>query len=148
MGPSGRAPRWPMDGDVRASRIVSSVALALVGALAAAGCRVVREDAPAGLSAARPVKLDVRRTWEIVRGDEALGLVLELVADAQPGQPTARCFSVRNTLGQELGRIDGLGRAWRHELFASEPAWVGSGTLAEGAAAILGGDGPVALVER
>lgn len=137
-----------MDGDVRAPRIVSSVALALLGAWGAGGCRVVREDAPAGLLAARPVKLDVRRTWEIVRGDETLGRVVELAAQAQRGQPAARCFSVRNMLGQELGRIDGLGRAWRHELFASEPAWVGSGTVAEGVAAILGGDGPVALVER
>lgn len=136
-----------MGTSVRGPGIVSSVALALCSASGLA-CRVVREDAPAGLHAARPVKLDVRRTWELVRAGESLGLVVELAADAQPGQPAARCFSVRNTLGQELGRIDGLGRAWRHELFASEPAWVGSGTIAEGAAAILGCDASIELVER
>jgi hypothetical protein len=136
-----------MQVDVQRSGIVSSVALVLVGAIAGS-CRVVSEEAPAGLLAARPVKLDVRRTWEMVRAGESLGHVLELAADARVGQPSARCFSVRNTLGQELGRIDGLGRAWRHELFASEPAWVGSGTLAEGAAAILGCDAPIELVER
>ncbi|MBM3986781.1 MAG: hypothetical protein FJ294_02350 [Planctomycetes bacterium] len=126
--------------------IVSSVALVLLGTIAG-GCRVVSEEAPAGLLAARPVKLDVRRTWEIVRAGEPLGQVVELAADARDGQPAARCFSVRNTLGQELGRIDGLGRAWRHEPFTSEPAWVGSGTLAEGAAAILASDVPIELVE-
>jgi len=135
-----------MVADVRHSRIVSSVALVLLGA-SVGGCRVVSEEAPAGLLAARPVKLDVRRTWAIVSAGESLGQVVELAADARDGQPAARCFSVRNTLGQELGRIDGLGRAWRHELFASEPAWVGSGTLAEGAAAILASDAPVELVE-
>jgi len=135
-----------MVADVRYIGIVSSVAPVLLGTIAG-GCRVVSEEAPAGLLAARPVKLDVRRTWEIVRAGEPLGQVVELAADARDGQPAARCFSVRNTLGQELGRIDGLGRAWRHEPFTSEPAWVGSGTLAEGAAAILASDVPIELVE-
>jgi len=128
------------------SGIVPSVALLLLGEIAG-GCRVVSEEAPAGLLAARPLVLNRRRTWEIRRANEPLGHVLELAADARDGQPAARCFSVRNTLGQELGRIDGLGRAWRHELFANEPAWVGSGTLAEGAAAILASDAPIELIE-
>jgi hypothetical protein len=45
---------------------------------------------------------------------------------------------VQNVLQQELGRIDGLGRAWRHEPHEREPLWVGTGTVIEGARAILG----------
>jgi hypothetical protein len=132
---------------VRSLGIVETVALGLL-ALAVGACRVTREDTPAGLAHAQPVQLDAGRSWAVVCGGSERGSVLELVAEALPGVPRGRCFSVRNKLGQELGRIDGLGRAWRHELFESEPAWVASGTIAEGARAILRCESEVELVER
>lgn len=132
---------------MRSPGIVETVALGLV-VLAGVACRVTREETPAGLTQAQPVRLDAGRTWSVFCGGSERGVVLELVAEAVGSAPQARCFSVRNTLGQELGRIDGLGRAWRHELFESEPAWVASGTVAEGARAILRCDAAVELVER
>jgi hypothetical protein len=47
-------------------------------------------------------------------------------------------FVVQNTFGQDLGMIDGLGRAWRFRPHQTEADRLLTGTIAEGAAAILG----------
>ena len=63
-----------------------------------------------------------------------LGFVLRFEASED-----GRCFhSVRNEWNQELGLVDAEGRAWRYRPHASEPEWLGTGTVGEGAGRILG----------
>jgi hypothetical protein len=106
--------------------------------LALAACRTERSSSPPGLAAAQPILLDVARSWRVLDGGEVLGIVVQFENEPRRGQPRSTCFSVQNVLQQELGRIDGLGRAWRHEPHEREPLWVGTGTVIEGARAILG----------
>jgi hypothetical protein len=47
-------------------------------------------------------------------------------------------YVVRNPWHQDLGLIDGHGRAYRYVPHLEEPVWVGSGTVSAGARAILG----------
>lgn len=124
--------------------IVLSVALA---ALALPGCRVAREPAPARIDQARPIQLVAQRRWRVEDQGHLLGFVLEFESAPEHDRPAGRCFSVRNELEQELGLIDGLGRAWRHQLHEREPVWVATGTLLEGALAILRAPAGACLVE-
>lgn len=124
--------------------IVLSVALA---ALALPGCRVARDPAPARIDQARPIPLVAQRRWRIEDEGRLLGFVLEFESAPERDRPAGRCFSVRNELEQELGLIDGLGRAWRFQLHEREPQWVATGTLLEGALAILRAPASARLVE-
>ena len=73
---------------------------------------------------------------------EELGFVVRFEEAAPDLEGTPRTFlSVRNRHGQELGLVDDLGRAWRYRPHALDPAWVGTGSVAEGVARILL-DGP------
>jgi hypothetical protein len=109
-------------------------AVAAIG-LCAAGCTSVETSAPAGLAAARPIQLDVQAAWAIVHDARVVGRVLHL--RSRSDALSAACFSVQNELHHELGRIDGLGRAWRFEPHAEEPRWLTTGTVLEGVRAIL-----------
>lgn len=124
--------------------IVLSVTLA---ALALPGCRVARDPSPARIDQARPIPLVAQRRWRIEDGGRLLGFVLEFESAPERDRPTGRCFSVRNELEQELGLIDGLGRAWRFQLHEREPQWVATGTILEGALAILRAPASACLVE-
>ena len=55
---------------------------------------------------------------------------------------------MRNPWQQELGTIDAQGRAWRFVPHEREARWVGTGTLAEGARAILAEAAPVEAALR
>lgn len=80
--------------------------------------------------------------WRVVAGAKTLGFVVRF------REPDGRIFfSVRNAWHQDLGMIDGLGRAWAYRLHVDEPVWVSTGTVAEGAAEILGAEEPCVLVE-
>ncbi|MEX1024819.1 MAG: hypothetical protein WD226_07035 [Planctomycetota bacterium] len=46
-------------------------------------------------------------------------------------------YVVRNAWGQDLGLVDGLGRAWRFAPHQTEAEWVGSGSVQDGVAEIL-----------
>lgn len=48
-------------------------------------------------------------------------------------------YSVRNPEGQEIGIVDLHGRVWRYRAHETEPEWLGTGTVFEGALKILGG---------
>lgn len=77
-------------------------------------------------------RVGLRDVGSVVRYQEAIGGRRHL-------------FSVRNVHDQDLGFVDAKGRAWRlrpHQ----EPTLLGSGTVAEGAARILG-VGEVSLVD-
>jgi hypothetical protein len=120
--------------------------LVLTSALAlTAACRTTETHSPAG--AATPVvRLGTRaRTWEVRCGDELVGLV---VLFQERGLARDSIYLVRNTWNQDLGLIDGHGRAYRYLPHHDDPAWVGSGTIAGGVERILGSHGPCALLEQ
>lgn len=129
---------------VQRAGIVLSVALA---ALALPSCRVARDPAPARIDLARPIPLVAQRRWRVEDAGQLFGHVLEFESAPERDRPAGRCFSVRNELEQELGLIDGLGRAWRYQLHEREPQWVATGTLLEGALAILRAPANARLVE-
>jgi hypothetical protein len=85
------------------------------------------------------------RTWEVHCEGELLGLV---VLFQERGLARDSVYVVRNPWNQDLGLIDGLGRAFRYLPHHAEPAWVGSGTIAVGAQRILGAQATCELVER
>ncbi len=84
------------------------------------------------------------RTWELRSGDEPLGFVVQF---QERGRTRDSLYVVRNTWNQDLGLIDGLGRAFRYLPHHEEPAWVGSGTVLDGARRILEVALPCELVE-
>ncbi len=124
----------------------------LVGCLGAAACfagacRTERVDTPAGLALAQPISLATQRAWRVVAGGKACGFVVRFAAAEAPDDASRHFYSVRNELQQELGCIDGLGRAWRYEIHAREPAFVGTGSVAQGVRAILSLDATAELRE-
>jgi hypothetical protein len=86
----------------------------------------------------------LERTWEIRAGDDVVG---ELVFFESHGPMQDSVFVVRNRWHQDLGMIDALGRAYRYMPHQREPAWVGTGTIAQGAEDILDVGVPCRLVE-
>jgi hypothetical protein len=118
----------------------------LLGAALAAllGCRTTETR---GLSSAPPAQARVgtrARTWEVRCAGEVVGLV---VLFQERGLARDSVYVVRNPWQQDLGLVDGLGRAFRYVPHLEDPAWVGSGTLALGAERILGAEGRCELVE-
>ena len=107
-------------------------ALLLVPLLAA--CNSTAEQAPVGLEGAVVLPTPAVRAWTARVGLEEVGSVVRY-QESIGGR--RHLFSVRNVHDQDLGFVDASGRAWRlrpHQ----EPALLGSGTVAEGAARILG----------
>lgn len=103
--------------------------------LVSAGCRTI-ETRPVASAPPPTMRIGSRaRVWEVRRGEERLGHV---VLFQERGLAGDSIFVVRNSWNQDLGLIDGLGRAYRYLPHLEEPAWVGSGTIALGAERILG----------
>ena len=118
------------------------VLLASAAALCAS-CRTVASEVP---STVHPeVHVGTReRTWEVRSNGEALGFV---VLFQERGHVRDSLYIVRNRLHQDLGLIDGLGRAFRYVPHCEEPVWVGSGTIAAGAREILRAEQECELLE-
>jgi len=120
-------------------------ALLLTSALALSlGCRTTETRSLS--SATTPVvRVGTRaKSWEVRSAGERLGLV---VLFQERGLARDCVYLVRNPWNQDLGLIDGLGRAYRYLPHEEEPAWVGTGTIAIGAQRILGAGGDCELVE-
>lgn len=82
--------------------------------------------------------------WLVIGDDRPLGeVVLFETFESRPRS----VFLVRNVHHQELGFVDALGRAWRYRPHQSEPDWLGSGTVLEGALRILEIEGGGELME-
>lgn len=98
-------------------------------------CRTRRAHTPANAEGGRPQSLRAAQTFEVRVEGELAGHLVLYESDAP-----ARDFyyAVQNELRQELGMVDALGRAWRYRAFQREPDWIGTGTVAQGAAAVLG----------
>jgi hypothetical protein len=102
------------------------------------GCRTTVEEAPPGLDQARPIVLEVQHMWRVLEGERVAGIVVRFGSPAAAADVTRHYYSVRNELQQELGTIDGHGRAWRFEPHQEHPRYVGVGPVLDGARAILG----------
>lgn len=82
--------------------------------------------------------------WELRDGATVLGRVLRMDTVEAPPRTV---FVVENREGQDLGLVDSLGRAWRYRAHEREPDWVATGTVVQGARAILGASERAELVE-
>jgi hypothetical protein len=123
MGPSG-------------ARVAAAAVLLLLTALSAA-CTATQETQPVGLDINQPVRSEPARAWRLVHDDHTLGYVVLFVDRDAPQRIDHQFFSVRNPWQQDLGTVDALGRAWRFVPHEEEPRWLTTGTLLEGAQAIL-----------
>jgi len=119
--------------------------LLLLILLAAGGCRTHSIKSPATTPAvariARPETL-----WRVSApgSDEPEGWVVYFRSSETFRDSV---YMVRNRWHQDLGLVDGLGRAFRYRPHQEEAQWVGSGTLLEGVRLILGGRDDLELVE-
>jgi hypothetical protein len=115
--------------DVR--RMRASVLLLL---LALGSCRVVESEQ---LASPTPVIRTARaeRAWRVFADDATVGSV---VLFRNENEANGAFFSVRNAWQQDVGLVDELGRAWAFRPHADEAEWLGSGTVEDGVAGILG----------
>jgi hypothetical protein len=128
----------------RSLRAVATLApLLVLGA-----CRITRVEEPAGMQLNQPAQLDPARAWRVVAEGQTLGVVVQFEMNDDPNSSAHHYYSVRNRLEQELGSIDALGRAWRFELHQRDARLVTTGTVLQGACAILGLAGSAQLVEE
>jgi len=110
-------------------------ALLATCALAFGGC-VTTETHQLSSAPAPQVRVGARaRMWDVQHEGELVGRV---VLFQERGSARDSIYIVRNPYQQDLGLIDGLGRAYRYLPHREEPSWVGSGTIAQGAERILG----------
>lgn len=109
-----------------------------------AGCRttVVERIAPAPAVAVQ--RASAVRSWDVVEAGSVVGRVV-LYEDA--GAREDAVYIVQNPLSQDLGLIDGLGRAWRYRPHEEQAQWIMTGTISEGAASILGAGTSCSLEE-
>jgi len=110
--------------------------------LACAGCRTFETPANTPVPNVHVGKRE--RTWEVRCHGAPLGFV---VLFQEYGRARDSLYVVRNPWHQDLGMIDGLGRAFRYVPHREEPVWVGSGTIAAGAREIIGAETECELVE-
>jgi len=125
-------------------RVAPLLACALLAALALGACRTRSSHAPANVEGGRPQSLRAVRTFEVRAEGELAGYLVLYESEAATRD---FYYAVQNELRQELGMIDALGRAWRYRAFQREPDWIGTGTVAQGAAAVLGLEGEPVLVD-
>lgn len=118
--------------------------LALGALLPALGCHTTVRSRPASKESSAPTISQACRAWEVVETDRVVGVVVEFDA---LGDDPRRFFSVRNAWHQELGLVDAVGRAWRFQPHAQEALWLGTGTVVDGAARILGTADRAELIE-
>lgn len=119
-------------------------ALVLAAALFC-GCRTTTIDHPfAQHGEAVVAHLQPTRAWRIDTENGPVGFVVYFASESDPDESF---YSVRNPFQQELGLIDGLGRSWRFRPHSEEPEWNGTGTVSEGARAILELEGPASLTD-
>lgn len=121
--------------------------LALVSLLSLSACRTETTEEPAGAGLHQIEALMAQRAWSVVEGGKPIGSVVLYADPDAPEDGSKHYFSVRNPFQQELGSLDGLGRAWKFSPHQREARLVGTGTVLEGARKILGGGADCELVE-
>jgi hypothetical protein len=98
-----------------------------------AACETTERRAPVVSDAPSIRTATPARSWEVRERDEARGYVVLYSGK----RDVDKVYVVRNSYHQDVGLIDARGRAYRYLPHHSEPAWVGSGTIAQGVARIL-----------
>ena len=121
-----------------------STLLALVLACALCACRTTTISTPPGLANAVVLRSHAVAAWDVVEAGNVRGSIVRF---EEPGGSGRAWFSVRNTFAQEVGIVDLDGRAWRYRPHQRDPEWIGSGTVAQGAARVLGASEDARLVE-
>jgi hypothetical protein len=101
----------------------------------AASCRTTSTSTTPNVSSAVIVRGKPHGAWQVVDADRLVGWVVRYET---PDTGERAYYSVRNEHQQELGVVDVDGRAWRYRAHQREPDWLGTGTIAGGARAILG----------
>ena len=127
----------------RRARAACGVLVAAV-AVIACGCRTTSSTHASSPSRVEATRSVATRTWELRDGSEVLGRVVRMESvDA----PEHTFFVVQNREGQDLGIVDDLGRAWRYRVHERDPEWIATGTVLQGARAILEAGAHAELVE-
>jgi hypothetical protein len=104
-----------------------------IALLALCACRTTTQSLPPNSDSAIVMRTTPVRAWELLDAGKRLGSVVRYET---PDHAQAY-FSVRNEHGQELGVVDIEGRAWRYRAHQREPDWLLTGTVVQGARAIL-----------
>lgn len=113
-----------------------SALLAACLVVSLAGCTTTEVHRPF----AQPHQAAVVRTarptegWDILADAQLAGTAVRFEDEKEAGEAT---YVVRNRWGQDLGMVDGLGRAWRFVPHEVEASWVGTGRVVDGIAQIL-----------
>lgn len=115
----------------------------LLLALAAAACRTTTEQSPVGAHEFTPTRAALQETWRVQSGLELQGYVARYTSDETPPRTY---FVVRNGERQDVGFIDSFGRAWRYQPHERESEWLTTGTVLQGARAILSASADACLV--
>ncbi len=113
----------------------------------AAGCHTEHTSEPAGTSLAKVQHLSPIRAWNVNEAKQLIGFVVLFADPERANDPTTQVYSVRNPFHQELGSLDGFGRAYRQVPHQREATLIGTGTVLEGARKILGAGPGSELVE-
>lgn len=118
----------------------------LLVVLTTCGCRTHRIKSPVAV----PALARVARTETLWRVEEPghEGTRGYVVFFRSEGTSRDSVYVVRNRWHQDLGMVDGLGRAYRYRPHQEEAEWLGTGTLVEGVTRILDLEGPPVLVEE
>ena len=112
----------------------------LAGALCLPGC-IRRTVSSPDFGAGEARHAQATSAWKIWHDGRLAGYLIKFDERGASGQSLV---SVRNEHNQDLGWIDGQGRAWRYRLH-EEPEWIGTGSREMGAQTILGLPGRVRL---
>jgi hypothetical protein len=130
--------------------LVGARLVALLVPVALGACKVTHETKPLGLDRAIVTRTEPMRAWTLMEDGERLGVIV-LYATPTSSESAegagAHYYSVRNGWHQELGTVDALGRTFRHVPHEREAQWIGTGTLLEGARAVLGAGPQAELIE-
>jgi hypothetical protein len=110
----------------------------------AAACRTTVSTSPPSTPNAVVTRTVAIRAWQVWNASACLGSVVRY---EDPADAARAFYAVRNTEQQDLGVVDLEGRAWRYMAHEHDPAWLGTGTVVQGAARILGGDETCTLRE-
>lgn len=116
----------------------------LASLLLAAGCRTTTATTPAGLRDVSATRATRTQSFEVRTRAALAGYVLRYVSEEEPPRTY---FVVQNREHQDLGLVDVLGRAWRYRAHEREPEWIATGTVLQGARAILDLEADAELVE-
>ena len=116
----------------------------LLVVLPLAACRTTSTSQAPGPPAVVVTRAVPVRAWELWQDGLLLG---SLVRFEETGDASRAFYSVRNREGQEIGLVDLDGRAWRHRPHQSQPEWLGTGTVKDGARRILDGSDKAELIE-